>query len=362
MNIIKPKEVDKMTYDIAVIGLGPAGSTFCSCIDKRFSVVAIDKKSQKEDSFKKPCGGLLAPDAQKVLSHMDLNLPKDILVDPQIFSVKTICLDSGKTRNYRRMYINVDRHKFDMWMIENIPDNVLIHSASTVTKIENHTSGYRIHFVKDGCESTVNAKMIVGADGAKSAVRHFIFPKKKFRSYTAIQQWFPENNPNPFYSCIFDRENTDCCSWSISKDGSFIFGGAYPVKNSRKKFDSQKAKLEKIGFDFGEPIKTEACMVLRPKSPFDILSGKENVFLIGEAAGLISPSSLEGISYAMESAYRLSQAINKHEKNILAIYSRNIFKFRIKIFEKLLKCPFMYNKMLRSIVLTSGLQTIERYK
>lgn len=53
--------------------------------------------------------------------------------------------------------------------------------------------------------------------------------QKKIRTYMSIQQWFSETHDNPFYSCIFDSENTDCCSWSISKDNKFIFGGAFPI-------------------------------------------------------------------------------------------------------------------------------------
>jgi flavin-dependent dehydrogenase len=351
-----------MTYDIAVIGLGPAGSTFCSCIDKHFSVIAIDKKNNSEGSFKKPCGGLLAPDAQKILAHMQLNLPKDILVDPQIFSVRTICLDSDITRHYRRMYVNVDRHKFDMWLIDNIPSNVTVKQSSTVTNIIFDGEIYRITYQSGGQESTVKAKMLIGADGAKSAVRHLLYPGLKLRSYIAIQQWFEENNPKPFYSCVFDSKNTDCCSWSISKDGKFIFGGAYPVDNSRQRFENQKTLLRDHGFVFSEPLKTEACIVLRPKTPFDIVAGKNNAFLIGEAAGLISPSSLEGMSYAMQSAYYLSQALNKSEKNAADIYARMLSKLKFKVFTKLAKCPFMYNKHLRAAVMKSGLQSIKMYK
>ena len=40
----------------------------------------------------KPCGGLISGDAQKALASFDMTLPKDVLVDPQIFAVKTIDL------------------------------------------------------------------------------------------------------------------------------------------------------------------------------------------------------------------------------------------------------------------------------
>ena len=58
-------------YDIAVIGAGPAGAVFVkeiaeACPDKR--IVLIDGQSQ---SSAKPCGGLLAPDAQKLLAKLN---------------------------------------------------------------------------------------------------------------------------------------------------------------------------------------------------------------------------------------------------------------------------------------------------
>ena len=53
-----------MDYDIAVIGLGPAGAAVARLLGKSFKIIAIDKKNGGEDnSFKKPCGGLLATDA-----------------------------------------------------------------------------------------------------------------------------------------------------------------------------------------------------------------------------------------------------------------------------------------------------------
>lgn len=189
-------------------------------------------------------------------------------------------------------------------------------------------------------------------------VRRFLYPKKKIRSYTAIQQWFPESNAKPFYSCIFDPETSDCCSWTISKDSFLIYGGAFPAKGCRDAFERQKKRLEDYGICFGEPIKTEACVVLRPKSPLDICAGKNSAFLVGEAAGLISPSSLEGISFAVNSAKYLAEALNG-EQNANKRYSKKLFGYRAKILIKLMKCPFMYAPILRRIVMKSGLKSIK---
>ena len=87
--------------------------------------------------------------------------------------------------------------------------------------------------------------------------------------------------------------------------------------------------------------------MLRPRSFFDFCTGKDGAFLIGEAAGFISPSSLEGISYAMESA------------DMLSAYRRMTLKIRLKLALKVLKCPFMYHPLLRKLIMLCGLQSIE---
>ena len=350
-----------MMYDIAIIGLGPAGAMAARLLDKEFKVIALDKKNPGDDevSFKKPCGGLLAPDAQKALARFELNLPKDILVDPQIFSVRTIDIDTGDQCNYQRLYLNLDRHSFDLWLQSLIPENVEVHNNSHCREIKKNGNHFEIKYLEEGDLRSIEAKYVIAADGAASMVRRSFYPNKKIRSYVSIQQWFTEKHSNPFYSCIFDSKNTDCYSWSISKDGYFIFGGAYPAKDSRERFERQKELLKEKGFELGEPIKTEACVVLRPSRWNDFSTGKDGLFLIGEAAGFISPSSLEGISSAINSAFYVSKAINSRRENPNKLYNTLTFTLRLKIFLKLLKCPFMYNPILRKLVMKSRLSTID---
>lgn len=350
--------------DIVIIGLGPAGSILASGLKQTYSILGIDKKNPAamNEGFRKACGGLLAPDAQKALAELAISIPKSVVVDPQIFSVKTIDFDNNLMRYYQRMYVNIDRHAFDLWLMNNIPDNVEKAYSCTVIGIEKNDEGkYIVRYRNDKGELfTCCADMIIGADGASSILRRYLYPKAKYRYYTAIQQWFVDTDKLPVYSCIFDSKITDCYSWTVSKDGYLIFGGAYPSKNSRLLFEEQKRKVEsKWNIDLSNPVKTEASLVMRPKSLKNFYLGNDKAFLVGEAAGFVSPSSLEGISNAIKSAVALTNVFNEGHRNFHKEYRKRTRKIRFKLFLKNCKCFFIYKPAIRKFVMKSGIQSIK---
>lgn len=344
------------SYDISIVGAGPAGSTLARLLGKSgLRVLLIDGATPGKS---KPCGGLLAPDAQKALAAFDLTLPKSILVDPQIFSVKTIDLEKDLVRYYSRFYVNMDREKFDRWLVSLVPDTVETVSARC-TAIEASAEGYSLTLRRGDTLEKVESRMVVGADGANSIVRRSFFPSD-ILYYISIQQWFAaEAGSNPFYSCIFDPVTSESCSWSIHKDGYFIYGGSFSRKNCREMFEKQKERIGgKYGIHFGQPLKTEACKVYRPRRLRDFRTGKNGLFLIGEAAGFISPSSFEGISSAILSAKALAESLI-NGGNVHSAYFRKTLKLRLKMQVKCIKRLFMYVPLLRRTVMRMGLLSID---
>ena len=349
----------KEHYEVVILGAGPAGSNFARRIDgRKYDVLLVNGAKQRGE---KPCGGLVSPDAQKLLAEYDINLPNDVLASPQLFSVKTIDLETELVRYYGRNYINVDRSKFDKFFVDMVPEYVDKVDA-ICTHVEKCREGYCLT-LNDGTEETlIYCDYVVGADGANSVLRKCLFSDDKIHRYVAIQQWFEAGEENPYYSCIFDEETSPSCSWIFFKDGKMILGGAFDSKNCRKAFERQKEKLVEKGFvpkgAFDHPIKTEACQVVRPHLDYGICQGEDHAFLIGEAAGFISASSLEGISFALASGEALAKAFAE-EKNVLKAYKKGTRSLRIKTWMKCVKRPFMYHPLLRNLVMKSGITTIK---
>ncbi|MBQ8409797.1 MAG: FAD-binding protein [Clostridia bacterium] len=347
-------------YDIAIVGAGPAGANLARLLDHdKYKIVIIDGS----DGHDKVCGGLISPDAQSILARYDICLPKDVLVSPQLFSVRTIDLCNGAVRHYRRSYLNADRKKLDDFFRSLIPDSVN-KLQGRCKSVSECAEGYEIELVSG---EKLTCTYIVGADGASGNVRLSLFRKKRLQKYVAIQQWFPAGEDNPYYSCIFDNETSSGCSWIFFKDGMMIFGGAFDLQNCREAFEEQKKKLIDGGFVsreiFDNVKKTEACLVSRPHLGYGIFKGKKKAFLIGEAAGFISPSSFEGISYALSSSEMLADAFNRHSigqhRQIQRFYGRKTRGLKSKVRMRCIKRPFMYNKNLRALVMKSGLTAIK---
>ena len=225
------------------------------------------------------------------------------------------------------------------------------------TKIVKHSNHYEVHIKEKNNkeEKILSTTYLVGADGASGITRLSLYKNDTLEQYLSIQEWYIDKESNPIYSCIFDKENIKTYAWTISKNNSLILGGIFKSNDS---FNKIKKRITS-----SPVIKREACLINHVKSKKEILTGFDNSFLIGEAAGLISPSSYEGISYAIESGIILADVFNNNDKNLNRIYDRNLRKLKRKIGHKIWKARILNNKILRGIIMKSKIGSLgEKWK
>ncbi len=358
-------------FDVVIVGAGPAGAVLAAELDRRFQILLVDKRCFTDPSrlydLEKSCGGLLDKRAQKALAARQIPLPGQVLVSPQVFTLKGVDLDNSMNRYYQKQYVNIDRVKFDAYMVERAirRDNVTLWEDTTVTGFEETTEGVAVQVRRGGREQEVEADILIGADGGGSLVRRHLQKKKKRgvepKRYASLQEWHPMPEEMPCFTAVFDRRVTDFYSWIIPENGQIIIGSALPGEGDvQQRFDIFKEDLIKLGFDLSRPIKKRGAIICRPKPLGSIHSGAGRVYLVGEAAGLISPCSCEGISFAMNSAFGLARTLNEGKGR--KKYEKRLRPLKLSIFVKSFKSPIMYGKFLRGLVFRTTLLSMKVYE
>ena len=357
MKFSESEQKRQTIFDIIIIGAGPAGATFARLASRKYKILLIDKKRNRG----KCCGGLIAPDAQKILAGFDIGLPKNIISDPQLFYVRSIDLNTKNEGKYQRHYMNIDRKKFDDYLLSLIGNRVKINTNCRYLSHNSGSGGIIVKTENNGKTEEYGCKLLVGADGAFSRVRkNQIGDFKSLNKYMALQGQYKKNSEINCYAALFDKSLTDFYSWLVPKDENLIIGGAFKdSKRALEKFNILETRIRESGYDFGKLEKLEACYLLRPRLK-DIKLGNNNVALIGEAAGFISPSSAEGLSYAFRSAMKLNEALGPSIQGWKRRYKKGTLSIKANIFIKNIKSLFIYNSFLRNLIFKTGISTIKR--
>jgi flavin-dependent dehydrogenase len=351
-------------YDLVVVGAGPAGATLARLAGSHLRTLVLERRPAVPDApgprASKCCGGLLAPEAQRALAALGLGVPREVLAGPQLFAVRAVDVASGRERHYPRHYLNVDRGRLDAWLRALVPPCVELRHGARVTSLRDEGDAVAVALEWPGGDEVVYARLVVGADGAGSRVRARALPREPAtETYVAIQEWFEARGADPCYTAIFDPAATDFYGWAIPKGDRVVVGAAVrPGPAAGAGFERVLRALRARGLRLGRSVGREGTLLHRPSRPSQVVLGAGRVALVGEAAGLVSPSSAEGISRALRSGAALAEALAPGLEGWEARYRAATAGLRRELAAKALKAPVLFHPVLRRLVMASGVGTI----
>jgi flavin-dependent dehydrogenase len=302
-------------YDILIVGAGAAGCAAAISLPTGARAILIDRGDPaspgQAPTAGRCCGGLLAPDAQRALRRLGLDLPEKVRVRPEPKAVRVRDLDTNLAQRYARDYRNVDRAEFDSWLLNLASERAEFRPHTRLDGLVRTATGVEVRLTSAGGRAeTVHAALAIGADGALSATRRVAFPDRPGPpAMLAIQARLESARPPDDHEVLFARHLTDFYAWAIPKAGSVLVGAAFgDVRAAKARFEKVlEAMRREFGLE-GRVIERCARHLGRPHTGRQLFGGVGRVLLVGEAAGLVSPSSGEGLSFALETGLAAGRA------------------------------------------------------
>jgi flavin-dependent dehydrogenase len=214
-----------------------------------------------------------------------------------------------------RNFWNISRLEFDNWLLHSLTDTKF-YPLTTLKNYSVNKKEIEIVIKNGEANRKIKAKYLIGADGANSTVRNILTSESlqpNIRKYTTKQIFVRGELKDWNYTkFIYDNEITDFYSWVIPKGRYILLGSALEPDTANEKFKLFLDRLKKKENIGGVTVKKEAAMITRISSEKDIFLGSSRIAMVGESAGLISPSTGEGISFAMRSGYNCAHVINNN--------------------------------------------------
>ena len=305
---------DSMTYDAIVVGGGPAGATAAADLARAGrSVVLLDRGGRI-----KPCGGAIPPRLVR-----DFDIPDEQIVArikaARMVSPKDAQVDMPIEGGYVGM---VDREHFDEWLRERAAHFGAERRTGFFDRVDHDSDGVAVveYHAKDGEKNRIRARVVVGADGAKSAVAKqcvkgadrvpYVFAYHEIlrapaQAKDALGRLFEPGRCDIFYQ---GKLSPDFYGW-VFPHGETVSVGSGSARKGFSIRGSVTALRAASGLSDAQTIRREGAPI--PMKPMRRWDNGRDVVLAGDAAGVVAPASGEGIYYAMEGGRLAAQAVEK---------------------------------------------------
>jgi len=258
------------SYDAVIVGAGPAGASagfFLRRLNPDLGVLLIDRlDGKKYDRYHRMCGEGISKAAFNELAPLQ---PEHIV--HTITKAREVWPGGIAFEGWVEGYI-IDRPAFLRGILDRYRASGDGYAHDAVERIEREASGSYIIALTSG--RTVRCRYLIGADGARSAVRRALF-----REEAPITVWADQY--------LVDKK--------LDGDREFPAG--------------DKAR---IGFPRGvDPVPEDVVEVHRRSIPMGGLNRivEGNAMLVGDAAAMANPLTAGGIRVALLSGRRAAEAI-----------------------------------------------------
>ncbi|HEY5505942.1 MAG TPA: FAD-dependent monooxygenase, partial [Coriobacteriia bacterium] len=251
--------ISRTSYDTIVAGAGPAGVLAAYHAAERGSVLLVDASSLPRD---KSCGGMIHELTRDALAPYG-TIPADIVLTPEYVNFRYVDWDRGIRKPTELAFLNVDRAGFDAWLVSLLPDAVEVAGATAVSGFEQDDAGVRVTLRSEGVESVVACANLVGADGARSAVRRAL-DVGAASSYVTLQDYVTLDGPlDPFFDCIYARSLGDSFGYGyVMPKGDLAIVGSVFYPKTKRPWEKQDQLLEILRAalpQLGDSVKRESC-------------------------------------------------------------------------------------------------------
>ncbi len=284
-------------YDVVVVGGGPSGATAAEDLARSGHKVAMIDRNGRI----KPCGGAIPP---RLIS--DFNIP-----DSQIVARINTARMISPTQRHVDIPIEdgfvgmVDRKDFDPFLRERAKKAGADCFTGTYLRFEREDGAKTLVYrdKNSGEERRLATKMVIGADGARSNVAKAEVPGgDKIPYVIAYHEIIEAPAPCAGYDplrcdVIYDGKiSPDFYGWVFPHGKSASVGMGTGLEGVDLKKATADLRIAS-GLEHCKTIRREGAPI--PLRPMDKWDNNRDVILAGDAAGVVAPSSGEGIYYAM---------------------------------------------------------------